>query len=203
VVAVILKLSPAAINRVGLSEIGMFLVLSSTKDQYLQHALPGHDWDAIQMALKRYLRGRGARHDIADDVAQETLARLIELACTQQIASVFSLAFRIADNLLVDLHRRDSRLAAEMHEDVQSDEPSLNRILDSRHAIDVFTRCLEKMPPLRREVLLRRRLNRESCRAIGEDLELSAKAVEKHITRGMVDLRKALEQAGIDLAGQD
>jgi DNA-directed RNA polymerase specialized sigma24 family protein len=91
----------------------------------------------------------------------------------------------------------------ELDEQVRSDEPSLNRILDSRRAIDVFDRCLKKMPPLRREVLLRRRLNQESCRAIGSDLELSAKAVEKHITRGMIDLRKALEQAGIDLAGQD
>jgi RNA polymerase sigma factor (sigma-70 family) len=155
------------------------------------------------MALKRYLRGRGARHDVIEDVTQETLARLVELAGTQQIGSVFSLAFRISDNLLIDVHRRDSRLVGALDEEMRSEEPSLNRILDSRRAIDIFDRCLKKMPPLRREVLLRRRLHQESCRAIGDDLELSAKAVEKHITRGMIDLRKALERAGIDLAGQD
>jgi hypothetical protein len=47
------------------------------------------------------------------------------------------------------------------------------------------------------------RLHQESCRAIGEDLGISAKAVEKHITRGMIDLRRALDHAGIDLVGQD
>lgn len=178
-------------------------MLSSIKDHSPGDQPQGCDWDAIQAALKRYLRGRGARHDVADDVTQETLARLFELARSQQIGSVFALAFRIADNILVDLHRRDSRLTAEVDDDVRSEEPSINRVLDSRRAMEVFERCLKRMPALRREVLVRRRLNHESCRAIGQDLDMSAKAVEKHITRGMTDLRRALEQAGIDLVGQD
>ncbi|MFT4054665.1 MAG: RNA polymerase sigma factor [Novosphingobium sp.] len=165
--------------------------------------LQGHDWDAIRGALRRYLRARGAQDDVADDVAQETLARLVELARTQQIASMLALGFRIADNVLVDMHRRNSRLTAEIDEDFRSEEPSLNRVLDSRRAMEVFDRCLKRMPALRREVLVRRRLNQESCRAIGDDLHMSAKAVEKHITRGMIDLRRALDQAGIDLVGQD
>lgn len=178
-------------------------VLSSIKGQPPEGEPAGRDWDAIQTALQRYLRGRGARHDVAEDITQETLARLVELARVQQIGSVFALAFRIADNLLVDMHRRDSRLSDAVDEDWRSEEPSLNRVLDSRRALDVFDRCLRRMPALRREVLIRRRLNHESCRAIGEDLDMSAKAVEKHITRGMIDLRRALDQAGIDLVGQD
>ncbi|WP_051519806.1 RNA polymerase sigma factor [Sphingobium sp. Ant17] len=161
------------------------------------------EWDAVQTAVLRYVRGRSGRPDIADDVAQETVARLVELSATQQISSLFALAFRIADNLIIDMHRRERRLSDEVDADWQSDAPSLDRILDSRRAIAIFHRCLRRMPPLRREVLIRRRLNQESCRAIGEDLSLSAKAVEKHITRGMIDLRKALEQAGVDLMGQD
>lgn len=162
-----------------------------------------HAWDAIQSALRRYLRGRGTRPDIVDDVTQETLARLVDLARSQQIGSVVSLAFRIADNLVIDMHRRERRLEPEVEDDICSDEPSLDRVLDSRRAIEIFHRCLRKMPKLRREVLIRRRINQESCRAIGDDLAMSPKAVEKHITRGMIDLRRALEQAGIDLAGQD
>ena len=161
------------------------------------------EWDAVQTAVLRYVRGRSGRPDLADDVAQETVARLVELSATQQISSLFALAFRIADNLIIDMHRRERRLSDEVDADWQSDAPSLDRILDSRRAIAIFHRCLRRMPPLRREVLIRRRLNQESCRAIGEDLSLSAKAVEKHITRGMIDLRKALEQAGVDLVGQD
>lgn len=157
----------------------------------------------MQTAVQRYVRGRSGRHDIADDIAQETVARLVELQRTEQIGSIFALAFRIADNLLTDMHRRERRLSDEVDDEWQSEEPSMDRVLDSRRAVDVFNRCLRRMPPLRREVLIRRRLNQESCRSIGEDLAISAKAVEKHITRGMIDLRKALELAGVDLVGQD
>lgn len=178
-------------------------MLSSNKASSVEDAANDYPWDAIHSALKRYLRGRGTRPDVVDDVAQETLARLVELARRQQIGSIVSLAFRIADNLVIDMYRRESRLEPEIGDDILSDEPSLNRVLDSRRAMDVFNRCLRKMPRLRREVLIRRRINQESCRAIGDDLAMSAKAVEKHITRGMIDLRRALEQARIDLAGQD
>ena len=178
-------------------------MLSSNKASSVEDAANDYPWDAIHSALKRYLRGRGTRPDVVDDVAQETLARLVELARRQQIGSIVSLAFRIADNLVIDMYRRESRLEPEIGDDILSDEPSLNRVLDSRRAMDIFNRCLRKMPRLRREVLIRRRINQESCRAIGDDLAMSAKAVEKHITRGMIDLRRALEQARIDLAGQD
>ncbi|WP_324698800.1 MULTISPECIES: RNA polymerase sigma factor [Novosphingobium] len=172
-------------------------------------ASPPQDWNAVGAALVRYLRARGTRPDVADDVAQETLARLIALSQTQQIGSLFALGFRIADNLIVDLQRREmrqdychgSRQSGEADEEWESDDPSLDRVLDSRRALDVLSLCLRRMPPLRREVLIRRRLNHESCRAIGDDLSISAKAVEKHITRGLLDLRRALERAGVDLAG--
>jgi RNA polymerase sigma factor (sigma-70 family) len=178
-------------------------LLSSIKVPPADEGANGYSWDAIQSALRRYLRGRGTRPDVIDDVTQETLARLVELAGRQQIGSIVSLAFRIADNLVIDMYRRESRMEPEIEDDIRSEEPSLNRVLDSRRAMDVFHRCLRKMPALRREVLIRRRINQESCRAIGDDLAMSPKAVEKHITRGMIDLRRALEQAGIDLAGQD
>ena len=151
----------------------------------------------------RYLRGRGTRVDIAEDIAQETLARLIAISREKEIVSLFALGFRIADNLLIDRHRWDSRHAASPDIETQGDAPSLDRVLDSRRAIEVFQRCLNRMPRLRREVLVRRRLRQESCQVIGEALSLSPKAVEKHITRGLVDLRRAMEKAGIDRPGWD
>lgn len=159
------------------------------------------DWNAVHVALVRYIRARGARTDVAEDIAQETLARLIVIHRDKGVASVFALGFRIADNLLVDQYRADSRLADEPEGELISEAPSLDRTLDSRRAIEVFQRCLNRMPRLRREVLIRRRVQQESCRAIGEELSISTKAVEKHITRGLVDLRRAMERAGIDPAG--
>lgn len=47
------------------------------------------------------------------------------------------------------------------------------------------------MPRLRREVIVRRRVLNQSCEAIAAELDLSLKAVEKHVTRGPMDLKKA------------
>ena len=160
------------------------------------------DWPAIREAIRRYVRTRTGRSDMADDVAQEVLARLIALRETQAIGSIFALAFRIADNLMVDTNRRETRQSGDLDEDWPCDAPSLDRVLDGRRAVEVLSSCLRRMPPLRREVIIRRRLRQESCRAIGDDLSMSAKAVEKHITRGLVDLRQAFERAGIEPVGE-
>ncbi|CDO36043.1 RNA polymerase sigma factor [Novosphingobium sp. KN65.2] len=161
------------------------------------------DWGHVQTGLIRYLRARAVRADVAEDIAQETLIRLISVSRKQAVASVFALGFRIADNLLVDLYRAERRLTDAPGDDMRSEAPSLDRVLDSRRAYAVFQQCLDRMPPLRREVIVRRRMRQESCRAIGEALSLSIKAVEKHITRGLLDLRRAMEKAGIEPAGWD
>lgn len=156
-----------------------------------------HDWTAVRATLVRYIRGRTGRADLAEDVAQETLARLIALQERGEVGSLFALGFRIADNLVVDIYRRETRAMGELEHDIECTAPSLDRVVESRQAVAILERTLQRMPPLRREVLLRRRLRRQSCATIAEDLALSPKAVEKHITRGLVDLKAALDKAGL------
>ncbi|MDV3456064.1 RNA polymerase sigma factor [Sphingomonas sp. HF-S4] len=156
-----------------------------------------HDWTAVRSALVRYIRGRTGRLDLAEDVAQETLARLIALQEQDTVGSLFALGFRIADNLVIDIHRREARASGEVDERFECTAPSLDRVVDSRHAVAILSRTLQRMPPLRREVILRRRLRRQSCAVIAEELELTPKAVEKHITRGLVDLKTAFDKAGL------
>lgn len=165
-------------------------------------ATDAEDWSGLRTSIMRYVQARTRRADLAEDVTQETLARLVFLEQNQGIGSIFALAFRIADNLIVDARRREARQTQELDEELPSDEPSLERVVDSRRALDILWLCLQGMPTLRREVLIRRRLKQESCRAIAQDLSLSTKAVEKHITRGLFDLRRALEKAGIEGGGQ-
>src|SRR3546814_10282648 len=49
----------------------------------------------------------GARSDVAEDIAQEPLARLFVVHRGKGITSIFVRGFRIADNLLVDQFRAD------------------------------------------------------------------------------------------------
>jgi len=160
------------------------------------------DWPKVREAILRYVRIRTGRSDVAEDIAQETLLRLIVLCESQAIGSLFALGFRIADNLMIDNYRRETRQSSDMNEDWECDAPSLDRVLDSKRAVEVLSLCLRRMPPLRRDVIIRRRLKQESCRAIGDELSMSAKAVEKHISRGLVDLRQAFNRAGIEPVGE-
>ena len=153
---------------------------------------PAEDWRAIAATLRRYVRGRTSRTDVVEDVVQETLSRLVQQSRVQKLVSVYALGFRIAANLLVDHHRRDRRYVAEREEEPASQAPLPDRVLAGRQELAVLQQALATMPPLRRDVLVRRRLQGQSCAAIARELGLSPKAVEKHITRGLADLHKAM-----------
>jgi RNA polymerase sigma factor (sigma-70 family) len=153
---------------------------------------PPEDWRAIGATLNRYVRARTSRTDVVEDVVQETLSRLVQQSRVQHLVSVYALGFRIAANLLIDHHRRDSRYAAEPAVEPASQAPLPDRVLVGRQEVAILKEALAAMPPLRRDVLVRRRLQGQSCAAIARDLGLSPKAVEKHITRGLADLHKAM-----------
>lgn len=155
-------------------------------------APPQEDWVALASALTRYVRARTKRTDLIEDVVQETLSRLVQQCRDRRPVSVYALGFRIAANLLVDHHRRDRRYAGEPEEQQPSDSPLPDRVAASRQELSILSAALDAMPPLRRDVFVRRRLHGQSCAAIASELELSLKAVEKHITRGLADLHQAL-----------
>lgn len=150
------------------------------------------DWQSVHKAILRYARGRLGDVDLAEDVAQETLARLIAYCDAHEVATVYGLGFRIARNLIVDHHRAPARNAVELSDAIVCDNPTPERIVAAKQAIAQIVRALGTMPRLRREVLTRRRLHDESCASIARALNLSPKAVEKHITRGLDDLCKTI-----------
>lgn len=154
--------------------------------------LPEQEWDKVSSVLARYVRARTRNPAMVEDVVQETLTRLIQQLQVQKPVSIFALGFRIAGNLLVDHHRQEKRFTEEPEQELVSPAPLPDRVISGRQELVVLSEALAAMPPLRREVVVRRRLNGQSCAAIAKDLDLSLKAVEKHITRGLADLHKAI-----------
>lgn len=152
---------------------------------------PEEDWRLIAAALTNYVRKRTHRPDVVEDVVQETVLRLINYRRKGPLVSVYALAFRIAGNLVIDRFRTERRYAAEATEEPASPTALQDRVLAGRQELALLMQALHAMPPLRREVIIRRRLHGQSCATIAKDLDLTPKAVEKHITRGLVDLNKA------------
>lgn len=152
------------------------------------------DWAPVSDTVRRFIVRRFGRTDFADDIAQETILRVIEYGREQAIDNVYAFALRVASNLAAEHHRRESRWSGEAPaEEIASMQPSPERIVEGRLAVQALTRALEGIPPLRREVIIRRRVRHQSCAEIAEDLGISVKAVEKHVTRALLDLNKALE----------
>lgn len=144
--------------------------------------------------IRRLVLRRLGRADLADDIAQETLLRMMEYARTKRVDSVYALGMRIAENLMNEHHRRERRWGwTDISESLASGEPSPDRVVEGREAVRTLARTLERMPRLRREIIVRRRIRHQSCAAIASELGLSLKAVEKHVTRGLLDLTTALE----------
>jgi len=133
---------------------------------------------------------------LADDLAQETLARLLAYARTNKVGDTAALGFRIAANLITDHFRAGAAPAGVLDEEIACSRPSAEQVLMERQRTAIFTRALEKMPPLRREVFIRRRLQGQSHREIAQALGLSETAVEKHVVRALEWLHQEVARAG-------
>jgi RNA polymerase sigma-70 factor (ECF subfamily) len=160
------------------------------------------DEDAdLRRALQRFVEGRLRDRGDSEDLVQETYLRLYDYRRTRTVADVGAFCFAIARNLIHD-HLRYLRVrpvAAELPDDTACPAPRADEILAYRERVDLLTRALRGMPPLRREVFLRRRLDGQPSAQIAADLGLGLSAVEKHVVRALADLRQALGRRGLGL----
>lgn len=154
-------------------------------------ASAGVDWVAIRGTIRRFVYGRTRNSQTADDVAQEVLLRTIEYRQAKPLSSPYAFALMTARNLLHD----SARLAKPMVTDevlstlAASERP--DELYERRSEMQSMLAVIHAMPPLRKEVFWRKRIQGQSCAEIALALGLNAKAVEKHITRAMVDLHQA------------
>jgi RNA polymerase sigma-70 factor (ECF subfamily) len=154
---------------------------------------------ALHEALRRFVQRRLSDRDAGDDIVQETHVRFYDYRRTRTVSNAGAFCFRIARNLVHDHFR--ARYAAppavELNDAIACERPRADDVLDYRQRVDVLVRALKVMPPLRREIFLRRRLDGIATATIANDLQMSVAAIEKHCTRALSDLRAALRRRGL------
>lgn len=132
----------------------------------------------------------------ADDLVQETFARLLTYEKAKTVADRAALGYRIALNLVRDHFRARQRRPVEaLNDDIPCEAPAPEQILMHREKIEVFGKVLDAMPPLRRDVFIRRRLHGQTCRQIAADLDMNEAAVEKHVVRALEQLHREIGKA--------
>jgi RNA polymerase sigma-70 factor (ECF subfamily) len=156
---------------------------------------PEQRWGPLRARLIGYLRQRLNDSAAAEDIAQETLLRVVRVARGEALESAEALAFRIADNLVIDHYRsRSGRALEPIPEDLAAKVLTPEEALVSRQRAGQLLHAIRAMPRLRREVFLRRRYHGQSCQAIAASLGLTERAVEAHIARALRDLAAIIKK---------
>jgi len=156
----------------------------------------------LHPALHRFIAGRLRDRDESEDLVQETFLRLYDYRRTRTVADVGAFCFAVARNLIRDHLRRRAGHAtapAEAMEEIACPAPRADEILAYRERVEVLRQALRAMPALRREVFLRRRLDEQDVATISAALGIGRAAVEKHVSRALADLRRALDRRGLGL----
>lgn len=150
-------------------------------------------FDVHKEALRGYIGKRVHDATMVDDVLQDIFIKLQSLK-VEDIKYPKAYLYRMANNLIIDEQRKQSRY---IHQTPSDDNPSENHlepqeqrspeaILNQAQHLTVVTNALKELPEKTRDAFCLLRLRQLDKRDVAEQLGISVNMVEKHV-------RKALE----------
>lgn len=156
----------------------------------------GTDEQALHALLHRFALSRLRDRCDSDDLVQETFVRLYDYRRRRTVDDTTAFCLMVASNLIRDRFRRmrNGPDMTELADTLVCPQPRADETLLYRQRIAILSAAIAAMPPLRREVFLRRRLDGDTVARVANDLEMSPAAIEKHVTRALADLRHALDR---------
>lgn len=154
------------------------------------------DWGGHRASLLRYVGRQVDEAALREDIVQEAFLRFLsfETKPGTVVSNMPALLRRISLNLIRDHFRRAKRApGAELTEDLACPLPTADQQIERRQLIALVAEAIKAMPPLRREVFVRRRIHGQSAGEVAQALGLSASAVSNHVVRALCDLDMAIE----------
>jgi RNA polymerase sigma factor (sigma-70 family) len=148
-------------------------------------------------ALERYVRRLLANPDEASDVAQEAFLRVYAEELGDRTPASAALLYTVARNLAIsELRKRKSRATDSVgdmsslqliSEDLRPDEQA-----DMQEQLAAVERAMARMAPKCLEVFRLRKLQELSHAEIADQMDISNKTVERHISRALELCREEL-----------
>ncbi len=156
-------------------------------------------------ALRRWLTKRARLERIgltADDIIQETYARLTRLTSVEHIRDPRAYVFRAAYSILLQEIRQNRVVSFESIEslealDLVSQEPSPDRRVEIAQEMQTLNLAISAMPKKCRIVFVLRKVHGYSQREIAAHLGISENTVETHLARGVRKLMDFYRSSGI------
>lgn len=150
-----------------------------------------------RVPLQRFLVNLGVAPEDAKDLVQEGFMRLLRYREGTQPAEWTPLAYRIVLNLHRDRQRqavhREITAPLELAEE-PSHEPTPEHHFADQQQLMLARQAILELPPRCREVYLLNRVDALSYPAIAARCGISVKAVEKHISRALRELRAKVDR---------
>ena len=172
------------------------------------------DWTALERlfernrgALLRFLTRLSRNRTVAEDVAQQTWLKVIDVANQGAFAAASGVAFRtwlctLARNHFIDHYRKyktekTRTTPLEDHFDIAS-SPTTRietpaEVLDRKEAADRVHRLLQRLPADQREAVILRDLEELTYEEIAEMLNLPIGTVKSRINRGRIELARLVK----------
>ncbi len=148
-------------------------------------------FERYRRPLLRYLKGLLSIPDDAEDIVQETYARLLQAKSLDPAESrVRGYIFRIATNLAYDRFREQRVRGTQVtHEESELSDGDLgpDRIVDFGQGLEIIKQTLMEIRPRSRQVFLLRASEQLTFQEIAERLGISARTVEREM-RHAIDL---------------
>ena len=150
--------------------------------------------------LERFLGRLRVRDDDVEDVAQESVARLLRYRDSEPPEAWTALLYRIAINVVRDRARRDSHAprgdASGTDPDAIANDDSPEQHASDQQALARVRTAILGLAPRCRAVYLMHRVEGLSYPEIARRCGISTKAVEKQMSLALRALRDARERAG-------
>jgi RNA polymerase sigma-70 factor (ECF subfamily) len=154
--------------------------------------------EPLFMFALSYLKSR----DTAEDLVQEVFLKIWNNRKSLRTDTCFrSYLFTIALNSIYKHLKKLAKLNEFKHDllvDFSDSEIDLNDHSDYQALIDKLNELVSRMPERRRQVFTKKKFEGKSLKEIAEELDITPKTVEYHITEAMKFLKQEFEKFRIE-----
>jgi RNA polymerase sigma factor (sigma-70 family) len=147
----------------------------------------------LRQPLLRFFQKKVGSYAVAEELVQDLFLRLLRKPDLFTFDNVNGYIFEAAMNLIRDRARKSEVRAESLHVDIeglelQSNEPSAERVFAGRQKLDRLMTAIEKMPFRTRSILILNRFEGMTYAQIAEKMGITVSAVEKHIMKALMHL---------------
>jgi len=144
--------------------------------------------------VRNFLCYKGATTSEAEDLAQEAFLRLWRDCAKVPFEKAKGFLFTVAGNLFLDEKKHGQvvmRFQRQATDEVENENPHFQ--LETRELHDRLEHAIAQLPENQRIVFLMNRMDKLTYAEIADQLGLSVKAVEKRMSKALVELRQILK----------